>query len=285
MSRRRPISLLRDAYRALARVDATVGELNERIGRLEQGLRALAADEGRNRRRLEAVRREPDHGLAWTEPRPMISVTVATIGRPALLELALPSILGQSYRELEVIVAGDGAPDGTEEAVLALGDERVRYLDLGPRVSWTDDPRKQWLVGATRARNAAMSAARGRWVVSFDDDDAMRPRCLELLLELAQAEHAEVAYARRYVHHRENPKEEGSHPPRMYEFSWAPAIYHADLRFFERELLAAELDLPGDWWLAERMLRAGVRFSMREEVLCDVYPSGRHEAGRLSAGE
>jgi hypothetical protein len=43
----------------------------------------------------------------------------------------------------------------------------------------------------------------------------------------------------------------------------------------ERELVAAEFDLPGDWWLAERMLRAGVRFAMRDEVLCDTYPSGR----------
>jgi hypothetical protein len=33
--------------------------------------------------------------------------------------------------------------------------------------------------------------------------------------------------------------------------------------------------MPGDWWLAERMLRAGVRFAMRDEVLCDAYPSGR----------
>jgi hypothetical protein len=282
---RSPINLLRNAYRALGRVEESTKDLSSRLARLESTVarleevaRALASDEKGNRARLEALRADPDYELAWTESRPLISVTVATIGRDELTRLTLPSILAQSYTELEVIVAGDGAPEGTEAAVRALGDDRLRYLDLGPKVLWTDDPRKQWLVGATRARNAAMRAARGRWVVSFDDDDAMRPRCLELLLELARAERAEAAYARRYVHHRDDPKEEGSFPPRLYAFSWAAAIYHAGLRFFEQELLAADLDLPGDWWLAERMLRAGVLFAMREEVLCDVYPSDRQLA-------
>jgi len=277
MSPRSPVSLLRDAYRSLGRIESDVGELSERVRRLQEGLRALAANEVGNRARLEALRGDPDYELAWTESRPMISVTVATIGRPELTELALPSILGQSYGELEVIVAGDGAGDGTEDAVRALGDDRLRYLDLGPRVLWTDDLRKQWLVGATRARNAAMSAAGGRWVVCFDDDDAMRPRCLELLLELARAQRAEAPYGQVAAHREDAVNEFCSYPPREHRFSWAGGMYHAGLRFFERELLAADLDLPGDWWLAERMLRAGVRFAMREEVLSDIYPSGRAE--------
>jgi hypothetical protein len=36
--------------------------------------------------------------------------------------------------------------------------------------------------------------------------------------------------------------------------------------------------MPGDWWLAERMLRAGVRFAMAPEPLADVYPSERTPA-------
>ena len=66
-------------------------------------------------------------------------------------------------------------------------------------------------------------------------------------------------------------------------------MYHAELRFFGRELLAADLGLPGDWWLAERMLRAGVRFAMRDEVLCDAYASDRGrkalERGRIPWAE
>ena len=35
----------------------------------------------------------------------------------------------------------------------------------------------------------------------------------------------------------------------------------------------ADFGVPGDWFLAERMLRAGVRFGMVDSVLADMYPS------------
>ena len=57
-------------------------------------------------------------------------------------------------------------------------------------------------------------------------------------------------------------------------------MYHRGLRFFGRQALAADLGLPGDWWLAERMLRAGVRFAMLDEVLCDAYASERERIAR-----
>lgn len=252
---------------------------------LRHALRALAANEAGNRHALEAARVGADYGRAWTDPAPLISVTVATLGRPELVSRSLPSILAQSHGELEVIVAGDGAPRETEAAVAALGDPRVRYLDLGPRQTWTDDPVKLWLVGATRARNAAVGAARGSWVVEFDDDDAMRPECLEALLGLARHSGAEAVYGQVRQHAGGEQKDFCEFPPRLGRFSWAGGMYHGGLRFFGRELLAADLGLPGDWWLAERMLRAGVRFAMREEVLCDAYASdiGRDalERGRI----
>jgi hypothetical protein len=178
------------------------------------------------------------------------------------------------------IGAGDGAPAETVAAIAELGDRRVRYLDLGPRQSWTDDPTRLWLVGATRPRNAAVAAATGRWIVEFDDDDALRPNCVDALLELARETGAEAVYGQVRQHAGPEPVEFCEFPPRLGRFSWAAGMYHADLRFFGRQLLAADLGLPGDWWLAERMLRAGVRFAMREEVLCDAYASDRERTAR-----
>jgi Glycosyl transferase family 2 len=269
-----------------------VEELTSQVGRLHErapleddlrhALRALAANEPRNRRSLEAARDAADYRRAWEEERPLVSVTVATLGRPELVSRSLPSILAQSHDELEVIVAGDGAPPQTEADVAALGDSRVQYLDLGPRQTWTDDPVKLWLVGATRARNAAVKTARGRWIVEFDDDDQMRPECLESLLELARQTGAEAVYGQVRQHGDGEPRDFCAFPPRLAHFSWAAGMYHGGLRFFGRELQAADLGLPGDWWLAERMLRAGVRFAMRDEVLCDAYASevGRDALGR-----
>jgi hypothetical protein len=259
------------------------GRLERRLEALSQdllqALRATAANEQGNRRSLAAARGAADYRRAWEEEAPLVSVTVATIGRPELTSRSLPSILEQTHGELEVIVAGDGAPPETAAEVAALGDPRVRYLDLGPRQPWTDDPVKLWLVGATRARNAAVAEASGRWVVEFDDDDRMRPACVESLLGHARRSGAEAVYGQVRQHAGEEPLDFCAFPPRLGRFSWAGGMYHAGLRFFGRELLAAELGLPGDWWLAERMLRAGVRFAMLDEVLCDAYAS---DAGRAA---
>ena len=250
--------------------------IEARLERLENVVRALAANDPANRRSLAAAREESGYGRAWDDPEPLISVTVATMGRPAeLAERSLPSILGQTHRRIEVIVVGDDAGPETERVVASMGDDRLSFTELGPRPEWTDDPRKRWLVGATRPRNAAVRRARGDWIVQFDDDDAMRPDCLSTLLELARRERAEAVYGKVAIHGRVRTFEVGEYPPAEGRFSWAAGMYHAGLRFLERELVAAELDVPGDWWLAERMLRVGVRFAAAEDVLCDVHPSGR----------
>ncbi len=267
------------------RLEALAGEVEQLRSDLGQTLRALAANESENRRLLQEIRDGDDYRRAWADAEPLVSVTVATTGRPELISRSLPSILAQSHTKLEVIVAADGAPPEAESAVAELGDPRIRYLDLGSRQAWTDDPVRLWLVGATRPRNAAVRAARGSWIVEFDDDDAMRPNCVEALLELARRTEAEAVYGQVRQHAGGDPKGFCAYPPRLGRFSWAAGMYHAGLRFFGRELLAADLGLPGDWWLAERMLRAGVRFAMRDEVLCDAYASDRErnalERGRV----
>jgi Glycosyl transferase family 2 len=297
--RQNPAARIRDAvrrrlqgpYAAIGRVEERLEEIGDRIERLETTLgdevrrafAAIAADEAENRQRLAALRAEATYEAPWNESRPLISVTVATLGRPELFSRSLPSLLGQTYGELEVIVVGDGAGPEIGEGVLALGDDRVRYRHLGPRQPWTDDPGRLWLAGATRARNAAVGEARGHWLVEFDDDDTMRPQCLESLLGLARETRAEAVYGRIRFHGQGAERDVGEFPPRHAQFSWAAAMYHSGLRFFGRQVQAADLGIPGDWWLAERMLRTGVRFAMRGEVLCDVFESPR-KAEALEAG-
>jgi hypothetical protein len=62
-------------------------------------------------------------------------------------------------------------------------------------------------------------------------------------------------------------------PPAAYAFGWQGALIHGTLGFFERELVAAHLGVPGDGYLLERMLRAGVRFERLGRVVFDYYPS------------
>jgi hypothetical protein len=281
--------LLSELLRAgprLSRIEAEAGRLRgleRRIAGLEEMLEgelkpilhALVSEDAENRRRLYRLREGPDYETAFTDPDPLVSVTVATRDRPELLRTrSLPSILAQSHSRLELIVVGDNAGPETAEAVESLADERVTYRNLTQRILASEDPERHWLVAATMARNEATRTVRGQWLISFDDDDAMRPGHIETLLRAAREQGFEVAYGRFRTHLRDGSSfDSGSFPPRRHEFGWPGAIQHGGLRFFERELAAAALAIPGDWFLLERMLRAGVRFGHVEQLVFDYYPS------------
>jgi hypothetical protein len=238
-------------------------------------LRAILDEESQNRRRLFALRDSPTYLDAYSDPDPLVSVTVPTIGRvDALVNRSLPSLLSQSHTNLEVLVVGDAAPPEVEEAVTALGDPRVRYANLSQRLLAHSAPRRHWLAGGTMARNEAVRRARGLWLLHFDDDDHLRPGSIERLLELARERRAEVVYGGTEQHYPEgNSATLLGFPPEWGKFTWPAALVHSGLRFLERELIAAHLDLPGDIYMLERMLRTGVRFAMLDAVLLDYYPS------------
>jgi len=154
---------------------------------------------------------------------------------------SLPSILAQTYGAIEVVVVGDAADEATAEAVRRLGDSRIVYRNLTQQLQFTDDAWRRWLVAATMARNEAYRIARGRWLVCFDDDDAMRPDHVEHLLTRAREDRLEAVYGRAEVRREgEEAFAIGSFPPRLGDFTWAAGMHDAGLRFFSRELFAAD---------------------------------------------
>jgi hypothetical protein len=246
---------------------------------LEQGvqpvLRAIVDEESENRRRLHALRPGDAYEAAYSDPNPLVSITVATRDRTDLLVgRALPSLLAQTHDHLEVLVVGDAALPEVAEGVAAVGDPRVHYANLSQRVTAHPDPNRHWLAGSTMARNEAARRASGRWLLHFDDDDYLRPEAIASLLELARERRAEVAYGGFEQHDSEGSLARSlAFPPRSGSFGWQGALVHGELRFFERELVAAHLGLPGDAYLLERMLRVGVRFAMLDDVVWDYFPS------------
>jgi len=261
----------------LGRLDA----LGERLEHLERSvdtrvqpmLRAILDEESQNRRRLHALRAEPFYEAAFTDPDPLVSVTVATWQRTELLvRRALPSLLAQTHENLEVIVVGDAVGADVGEAIAALGDPRVSYANLTQRITAHPDAERHWLVGSAMARNEASRRASGRWLLHFDEDDHLRPDAVTSLLGLARERRAEAAYGGFDTHHPDGSVTRAlEFPPRPTQFGFQGALLHAGLRFFERELFAGALELPGDIYLLERMLRSGVRFAMLEQVVWDYY--------------
>lgn len=110
----------------------------------------------------------------------MISVIIPAYNRRELLLRAVESVLGQTYADLECIVVDDASEDGTQAAVLAIADERLRYVRQARRS------------GACAARNRGVDMARGAYVAFQDSDDVWYADKLATQLALLEKTGADV---------------------------------------------------------------------------------------------
>ncbi len=97
------------------------------------------------------------HRLSTELERPLISCIVPVFNGERYLNEALESVLAQTYRPLEIIVADDGSTDGTPSVVASYGDQ-VTF-------------RSQPTAGPAATRNLGLTAARGAFVAFLDADD------------------------------------------------------------------------------------------------------------------
>jgi glycosyltransferase involved in cell wall biosynthesis len=117
--------------------------------------------------------------------------------------------------------------------------------------------------------NLGAAMANGTWIAPLDDDDEWEPDHLEVLLQAALGERAELAYGRLRGRHHEPPItiELGCWPPQLGDFGFQGALYNAALRDFRYDMACRFLGEPGDWNLARRMWEAGVRFTFVDRVV------------------
>jgi hypothetical protein len=250
--------------------------LSGELARVLDVLQLVYDEEPENRRRLWRLRKSEDYERAFSEHEPLVSVVIPTYNNfQALRERSLPSVLAQTYANLEVIVVGDQAPPETAEVIERFNDGRIKYENLERRGPYSEDLHKLWLVGGTPPYNTAVRLASGRWIAYLSDDDSFRPMHLERLVRRAQADRLELCYGLLIQHERDGREVEvGSFPPAPGQFGFQAAIYHAGLsEFLEFELADAEFGQAVDWGLVRRMLRAGVRMGLVPEPTADYYPS------------
>jgi glycosyltransferase involved in cell wall biosynthesis len=104
---------------------------------------------------------------------PLVSIYIPTRNRLSLLKRAVYSVIGQTFRDIELIVVTDGSEDESEQFVGSIrSDFPVRLISNAESL------------GACIARNQAIEASTGRFVTGLDDDDWFRPDRIGLLVEL-----------------------------------------------------------------------------------------------------
>lgn len=111
----------------------------------------------------------------------LISVVVPIYNIDAYLYQCVSSIVGQTYRHLEIILVDDGSTDNAVEIC-----EYFREIDS--RIKVISQPN----TGLVSARKAGLNAATGEYVFYVDGDDWIEPDCLLHYHRLAVAHGADI---------------------------------------------------------------------------------------------
>ncbi|MCE8828599.1 glycosyltransferase [Bacteroides fragilis] len=90
---------------------------------------------------------------------PAISIVMPTYNMGSYLFDSVPSILGQSFENFELIIVDDGSTDQTEEIIKSFTDLRIVYIYR--EHEYMD------------SMNAGIAAVRGKYIVRMDADDLM----------------------------------------------------------------------------------------------------------------
>jgi cellulose synthase/poly-beta-1,6-N-acetylglucosamine synthase-like glycosyltransferase len=267
----------RDLEARLDELEATLGDVRRLAARTYE--HSLGWEE-----QLAELRATPDYGRPWEEAEPLVSVRIPTYDNAAILcERTLASVRAQTYERWEAVVVGDAVNDDTERRVAALGDPRIRFINLPFRGPYPDDPRRRALVAGTRPANLAVREARGAWIAPLDHDDAFAPDHIEVLLRHARETRAELVYGKLELRARDSGErlaELGGWPPAFGRFGFQGALYHRALGRFGHDELAYLAGEPGDWNLARRMWEAGVRFAYLDRVVTAYFWAPRDERDR-----
>lgn len=102
---------------------------------------------------------------------PLVSVGVPVYGRPELLKRRLANIVGQTYRNLEIIVSDNASPDPEMDLIartFASSDPRIRYA------------RQATNIGAGANFEFVLSGSTGRYFIWAADDDEWDENFLEV---------------------------------------------------------------------------------------------------------
>ena len=122
--------------------------------------------------------------MSSVAPEPDVSVVVIVYNDEERLPTAVGSVLEQTLRNVEVIIADDCSTDGSHEVAQALAaahPDRVRAIRLPENSGGCGEP-----------RNHGIKVARGRYVMFLDSDDTLEPNACRNMIEAADRTGADL---------------------------------------------------------------------------------------------
>lgn len=99
---------------------------------------------------------------------PAVSVIIPCYNQGAFIKEAVDSVLAQTFQDFEIIIVNDGSSDAkTNEFLSNFTAPKTTVLSLAENQ------------GPSVARNVAIKAAKGKYILPLDADDKIAPTYLE----------------------------------------------------------------------------------------------------------
>ena len=125
----------------------------------------------------------PQENHKKLENEPLVSVIMATKDREKIIPNAIESVLGQTYKNWELLIVNDGG-EKLEEIKNRFSDSRIKYFDLEEHK------------GKSHANNVAIEKSSGQIIAYLDDDDRWHSNHLEVSIkELTRLESRLLVYS------------------------------------------------------------------------------------------
>lgn len=109
-----------------------------------------------------------------------VSIIIPAYNTEQYIGKAIASALGQTLKNIELIVVDDCSTDNTVAVIESFDDPRLRLI------------KNPTNLGAGGARNKAIAAAKGKWIAVLDSDDWYAPQRLEVLTCIAEQKNADL---------------------------------------------------------------------------------------------
>ncbi|WP_144589488.1 glycosyltransferase family 2 protein, partial [Brevibacterium casei] len=111
-------------------------------------------------------------GAQRRETGPLVTIVVPVYNVAQYLPEFLDSVVGQTYKNLEILVVDDGSPDESASIARRWGrwDRRIRVISKQNG-------------GLGDARNAGLRSARGEYITFADSDDVLAPNGIRAMVE------------------------------------------------------------------------------------------------------
>ena len=118
---------------------------------------------------------------------PLISVIVPVYNKKKYLRRCLECLLGQDYKNLEIILVDDGSTDGSSEVIREFSQRYGIIRSFFQKNS-----------GAASARNYGMRVAKGEYLCFVDSDDYVFDNYISYMYKILQATKADCSICSAY---------------------------------------------------------------------------------------